>query len=252
MKNLNHDLRSPLGGIAGMLDLLIPEENTDQVDVQTSDLNMIKESARSILDLINSTLLIEDTDKNLVEKKTERLLSSAIMEINRLYLPMAQNKRIALSMSTQIDTEVPLPHDFYINLIQITGNLVANGIKFTPPKGSVKVVFTLDEERNKNTMNMIVTDTGKGMLPGQVSAFNQGKPVEKSIGTSGEKGSGIGLQHVKQMVSELNGSVFVKRKKEKGTEFSLSFPLPDQNLDRKSASHLIVQNGRISYNGHHS
>lgn len=252
MKNLNHDLRSPLGGITGMLDLLITEDK-DQFEVQSSDLSVIKESAQSILDLVNSTLAVEETEKKLKENsKNDRLLTSAMMEINRLYLPMAQNKGITLSMKTQIDTEVNLPYKFSTNLIQITGNLVANAIKFTPSNGSVEVVFTIDNNGKQSILNMTVSDTGKSMSPDQVSAFNQGKPVARSTGTNGEESFGIGLQHVKEMVSEDNGHINVESEKGKGTLFSLSFPLPGSNSPQIDTSHFIVDNGTISHNGHHS
>jgi signal transduction histidine kinase len=252
MQNLKHDLRGPLSGITGMLDLLIIEDK-DQVKIQTSHLIMIKKSAQSILDLVNGTLVVEGTENSLKKNlNIDRILSSVMVEINRLYLPMAQNKGITLSMSTQIDTEIQLLPNFFTDLIQITGNLVANAIKFTPANGSVDVLFTLDAEDNHSILNMTVSDTGKGMSPDQVSAFNQGKPVARSMGTNGEQGFGIGLQHVIEMVFEENGRIVVESEKGLGTLFSLSFPLPGKNLTRKSMSHFIVKNGTVAYNGQQS
>jgi signal transduction histidine kinase len=252
IQNINHDLRNPLGGITGMLDMLINEDK-DQVTIQTHHLIMIKETAQSMLDLVNGSLVVEGTEKSLKNNiNIDRILSSVLVEINRLYLPMAQNKGISLSMSTQIDLEIQLLPNFFNNLIQITGNLVANAIKFTPSKGSVDVLFTLDAEENHSILNLTVSDTGKGMSPDQVSAFNQGKPVARSMGTNGEEGFGIGLQHVIEMVSEDDGRIVVKSEKGSGTLFSLSFPLPGKNLTRKSISHFIVKNGTVSHNGHQS
>lgn len=249
-KNLKHDLRNPLFGITGMLDLVNDEEK-DHIEVSSRELKMLRESAQSLLNLVNGTLADEKSEKSPKEKMNiDRLLSSAMMEINRLYLPMAQNKSISLSMSTQINKEIQLLPNFYTNLIQITGNLVANAIKFTPSQGTVEVVFTLDGDGDQSILNMTVSDTGKSMSPDQVSAFNQGKPVARSEGTNGEKSFGIGLQHVQKMVSDDDGHIFVKSEKGKGTLFSLSFPLPDKILPRLSTSHFIVKNGTVSHNGH--
>ncbi|WP_340105851.1 sensor histidine kinase [Rhodohalobacter sp. 8-1] len=248
MKNLNHDIRSPLGGITGMMDLLIIEED-DIVKVRTSDLNIIKESAQSLLNLVNGTLLVGESQKEGGSKNIDRKLSSAMLEINRLYLPMAQNKDLSLSLRTYIDTEIRLTPDFYINLIQIAGNLVSNAVKFTPSGGSVNVVFTLDEGDDQTTLNITVVDSGKGMLPDQVSAFNQGKPVERANGTNGEQSFGIGLQHVKKMVSDEDGHIDVKSDKNSGTIFSLSFPLPDNNLNRINTSSFTLKDGALLLNG---
>lgn len=248
MKNLNHDLRGPLGGIAGMMDLMIVEE--EMVEVQTSYLIMIRESAHSLLQLINGSQLVGSAHKSVNgSKSSDQTLSSTIMEINRLYLPMAQNKEISLSLKTLIDFEIKLSHDFHIALLQITGNLVANAVKFTPSKGSVYVVFSLSNEEDRTMFNVTVTDNGKGMKPGQVSAFNQGKPVARSIGTKGEESFGIGLQHVKKMVSDDNGHIVVKSTEGLGTIFSLSFPLSDKTLTDITTSFFTVRNGEIRFNG---
>lgn len=249
VQNLKHDLRNPLSGISGMIDLIIIE-GKDQIEVQTSDLLLIKESAESLLDLINGALVIEDNQNNLKEGvNIDRNLSSVITEVRRLYLPMAQNKDISLSLKSQIDTEIQLQPNFFINLIQITGNLVANAVKFTPSKGSVDVVFNLNVDKNYNTLNMTVTDTGKGISPDQVSAFNQGKPIRKSMGTNGEPGFGIGLQHIIHMVSEYSGRIFLESEIDSGTTFSISFPIPYKNSDRKNGAYSIVKNGSTLVNG---
>lgn len=251
MKNLSHDIRSPIGGITGMIDLLI-DDDKENVGEPSRELLMIKQSARSIMNLVYGTLAAGDTKKGLNENiNVDRLLSSALMEINRLYLPMAENKSVSLSMKTKIDTEVPLLSNFFINLIQVTGNLVANAIKYTPPGGSVDVVFTLDTDDNQSILNMTVSDTGRCMSTDQISSFEQGEPVARSAETDGEESFGIGLQHVKKMVAEDNGLIAVKSEKGEGTVFSLSFPLPGKKLPTVSTSHFIVENGTISHNGYH-
>lgn len=245
IKNLNHDVRSPIGAITGMIDLLLIKDK-DQIEVHTQDLIMIKDSAKSLLDLINGTLEEQDIHDSM---NIDRVLSSVITEINRLYLPMAHNKGISLTMNTQIDKEIQLPPNFFINLIQIIGNLIGNAIKFTPAKGSVDVVFTLDVAENPSTLNMTVTDTGKSMSAGQVSAFNKAKPVARSIGTNGEQSYGIGLQHVIKMVSEGDGRILVKSDNGSGSKFSLSFPLSENNLTLKNVSHSTIKNDTVFVNG---
>ena len=225
IQNLNHDLRNPLYGIIGMLDLMINEDE-DRIEVQTCDLKIIKESAQALMDLVNDTYVIRGIKKREDESMSiDRNLSSAIREIHHLYLPMAQNKGISLLLSTHSDTDMLLPPNLFNNLIQITGNLVANAIKFTPSNGSVEVVFTLDDEEDCSMLKMIVKDTGKGMTPDEVLAFNKGKPVARSMGTNGEPGSGIGLLHVIEMVIEVDGRIFVKSEKGSGTTFSIAIPL---------------------------
>lgn len=249
-KNLTHDIRSPLWGITGLLDLLITGDK-DRVEVLSSDLSILKKSAQSILDLLNGRPAAEESEKGLKGiTTTDRLLTSAMMEINRLYLPKAQQKGISLSLRTQINTKVQLLPKFFKNLIQITGYLVDNAIIFTPPKGLVDVVFTLDDDNDESILNMTVTDSGISMSPDQVSAFNQGKPIARPVGSNGKESIGNGLQHVKKMVSDNHGHIIVMSEKGKGTLFSVTFPLPGNNSPQIDTSHFIVNDGTISYNGY--
>lgn len=249
VQNLKHDLQSPLGGIIGMLDILISDDK-DHVDVETRDLIMIKDSAQSLLDLVNENFVIRDDLQNENQSTNiDRKLSSAMKEIHRLYLPMAKNKGIRLMLRNKIETEIELQSNLFLNLIQITGNLIANAVKFTSSGGTVEVEYTLGAEDDRSILHMSVSDTGKSMSVDQVSAFNEGKPVARSLGTDGEEGSGIGLQHVKQMVLEVNGSIVVESKKGSGTTFSLSFPLPGVNLHKKGAFHFVTKIRSVLLNG---
>lgn len=249
LKNLNHDLRSPLSGITGMIDLML-EDSKNQLEVNASDLIMIRDSAKSILDLINGTLLNLNFQKkpgpNMIK---DGMLSSVLQEINQLYQPVAQNKGIRLSLSTPSDTDVSFSPKFYINLIQITGNLVANAIKFTHTNGFVEVVFTPVADGNQNSLNVTVVDNGKSMTPDQVSAFNQGQTVARSLGTNGEQSYGIGLQHVRELVVDDGGHILVKSELNSGTTFTLSLPLKDNFLDKMKGFLPITNNGAMQLNG---
>jgi K+-sensing histidine kinase KdpD len=119
----------------------------------------------------------------------------------------------------------------------------------TPTKGSVSVVFTLDRDESPSMLNITVTDTGKSMSVGQVSAFNLGKPVRRSKGTNGEQSYGLGLQHVIQMVSEDDGHILVKSGIGSGSKFSLSFPLSENNLTLNYVAHSVIMNGTVSVIG---
>jgi signal transduction histidine kinase len=252
VQNLKHDLQSPLGGIIGMLDILISDDE-DQVDVETRDLMMIKDSTQSLLDLVNENFVNrDDLQSENQNTNIDRRLSSAMKEIHRLYLPMAKNKGINLMLRNRIETEIELQSNLFLNLIQITGNLIANAVKFTPSGGTVKVVFTMGAEDGGSILSMSVLDTGKSMSADQVSAFNEGKPVARSLGTDGEEGSGIGLQHVKQMVLEVDGRIGVESKKGSGTTFSLSFPLPGVNLHKKGAFYFVTKIRSVLLNGSQS
>jgi signal transduction histidine kinase len=237
LHKLNHDVRSPINGIIGMADLLI--EDKDRIEVPTQDIIMIKESAESIIGIIDGILTARVNQNNSEQLPPDKNSLANILEtIKRLYSPQAQNKNLTLSLSNQLDPEINVSYYLSINLLQIIGNLVSNAIKFTPEKGSIEVNFSGSTVGKQNFLNITVKDNGKSMSSDQVSAINNGKPMARSMGTNGEKSFGIGLQHVIQIVSEEGGTISVTSGRGNGTQFSMSLPMSAGNVDVPSKSSL--------------
>lgn len=177
----------------------------------------------------------------------DRKLSSVIMVIERIYLPMAQDLGNSLSLRNQIDSEIHFSPNFFINLIQITGNLVANAFKYKSSIGSVEVVFTLDDNENQNILNMTITYTGKSIPHDLVAAFSQGKKVAKPTETNGEPCFAARLHHVMQIVSKEDGRIFMKNKNDTETTFSLKFPIQDMYLSRRKGFYPHAKNGPMQH-----
>lgn len=230
LQKLNHDVRNPIYGIVGIADMMIRDK--DRIDeAQNKYIVMIKESAETMTNIIDGVLMAVNTEKNRAKLLEKKLLSSVPEKIKRLYSPLVKNKNLTLSLTCEIDSGIMAPHYFSIMLLQIIGNLVSNAVKFTPVDGSVEVIFASRSVENQNVLEIIVQDNGIGMTSEQVSAFNSGKPIEKLKGTNGEKGFGIGLQHIIQIVSIAGGTISVNASQTKGTRFSVSMPIPDDNSD---------------------
>lgn len=179
----------------------------------------------------------------------DRKPSSVIMVIDRIYHPIARNMGISLLLRNEINTEIQFPPDSFINLIQITGNLVANALKFTSQNGLVDVVFTMVADKDQSILNMTVTNTGQSIPPDLVSAFNQGEQVAKLVDSEEEPGFGFRLDYVMQLVSKEGGRIFINSGNSSGTTFLLSFPLPEKYMIRRNSFYPIVKNSAVLYNG---
>jgi len=223
LKKLNHDVRNPINGIVGMASLLI-EEN-DYVKVRTDDIVLIKESAETIIDLIDEVLKDLDLKQADVTDEEQVPVANILKKIKRLYTPLVQEKDLSFTFSNQIDTGIMIPHHLSVQLQQIIGNLVSNAIKFTSKNGVIEVITTQVASHNRKMLNIIVEDNGMGMNSNQIEAFNEGKPIERSVGTNGEPSFGIGLQHVRKLVHEEGGSITVTSMLSIGTNISVLLPL---------------------------
>ena len=234
LHKLNHDISSPISGIVLLADLLM--EDTEEVKVQSRDIKMFKESALVIPDIITGILATEDVDINIEKMLEKKPLSDVLKKIEGLYNPLAQNKNVTLSLKNQMDSEIRVPYHISIKLIRIIGNLASNAIKFTPDNGSVDVIFSGTFEEGRTMINITVKDTGESLSSEQISSFKNGNPVARSNDQGSKESFGLGLQHVYQMISEEGGSVTVEARKDSGTRFSISLPLPtDESYINKNS-----------------
>lgn len=109
---------------------------------------------------------------------------------------------------------------------QIFANIISNAIKFSPKGGEIRISF----ERDLDSIKIRFRDYGSG-IPKDVreSIFSPYKVTTK-LGTSGEKGTGLGMPIVKEYIDRLNGKIQILDLKdsEKGTCFELEFKLHDE------------------------
>lgn len=228
LRNLNHDVRSPINGIVGIADLLINDDKTNR-ELPKQDLTMIKDSAQAIIEKIDGVLHTIDTGDGSKKDLEVTPLSNVCEKIKRLYNPLGQQKSHSLVVSNRINKEIRITHNFSVVLTQIIGNLVGNAIKFTPTGGTIIVAMSQKAKEDKHILIIIIEDNGKGMTSEQLIALNSGKPIKQSKGTANEKSFGIGLAHIRQLVDKQNGSIVAKKNEEQGTTFILTLPIPNSN-----------------------
>lgn len=104
------------------------------------------------------------------------------------------------------------------------GNLISNAIKFTPAEGNVEVLLDMEVLDQQRILKLKVKDDGVGISQVKVLEILDGG-TNSSMGTSGEKGFGFGLNLVHHLVKGLKGRLLVKSEPGVGTEFDLILPL---------------------------
>ncbi|WP_108805285.1 ATP-binding protein [Aquimarina sp. Aq107] len=124
-------------------------------------------------------------------------------------------------------TKIELKHedDFSINFDKgafhvIFRNLIGNALKYTE-EGNIRIEF-----KNKNDMFLCsVIDTGVGMSQSKLENLFNLLEKKSTIGTQGEKGTGLGLNLVYRFIKMHNGTINVSSEKRIGTRFDLSIPI---------------------------
>ena len=219
-KKVAHDIRGPLAGIIGLSQIIAEQGKTANIDQVIDFINLIHTGSKSILDLADEILSQEHETKQLSSQHFN--LSSFRDKLKQLYDPQAVTKQLQLQVSVNQDTQyIPFSKN---KLLQITGNLISNAIKFTPNKGRILVDLDLIVKSDQNNLNIAVSDTGVGLTEEEITRILRGDS-HTTAGTGGEKGYGFGLSLVKHLIEKLNGRLEIHSQIGQGTTFKVELPL---------------------------
>jgi len=221
LANMSHEIRTPMNGILATIDLLEDHLKSEQT---MEYLRIIKESSRSLLQIINDVLDLSKIESGKME------LESIPFNIKRLFkditgLMFASATQKGLESHLEIDNEVPdvLKGDS-LRLRQVLLNLLSNALKFTE-KGFIKVsLHNTGETTDIVNLKICVEDTGIGIKKEKEKALFQ-KFTQADMTVSRKYGgTGLGLAIIKNIVHLMGGTVNLKSDYGKGTAFIITLP----------------------------
>ncbi len=216
---IGHDLRKPALSFRGI---------TKKVNylIDKGELNTLKrlgqhieKDAFALNRLTDNLLSWALTEKDVLPHHPRTVdLAEVVEDTLAVLRGMAKDKSIKLR--SDIDTELPALVD--PNAIRtIVLNILDNAIKYTEREGDIWVTGS-----NKNeSASITISDNGVGITAEKLTHLFDLKKGKSEDGTSGEKGTGLGLHLVKELVKINNGSIKVKSELGKGSHFELTFPI---------------------------
>ncbi len=217
--NVTHELRTPLHGILGVTELLEEEVYGPVTAKQTEALGAVTASAHSLLELIDSLLVIARAESLEPEvRPVEVDVAEVVRSVVATGGMLVSEKKLAVR-SRVSDALPPIVTD-RPKLVQILVNLVANAVKFTPDGGEVVVEAVPASEG----VTITVRDTGVGIpaeaLPHIFEPYVQadGSPLRE------HGGAGIGLAVVRTLGDLLRVEIDVESVVDGGTTFTLRVP----------------------------
>ncbi len=229
---LSHDLRSPFSSILGFCDILIKghEQLTEEEKIQF--VQYIQEAAQDQLSLVNKLLdwTRLETGRIKMEYVEIDLYDVVDKSINSMR-GLAHQKGISL-IST-LPPQLNIRGDMQL-LLQVFNNLIGNSLKFTP-KGGVVSIEMLEEQQNQWAIG--VRDTGVGIPEEDIPKLFKIEEKYTRKGLEGEKGTGLGLPVVHEIMLKHHGQIKAQSKVGVGTVFVLTFP---KSETYKSSNVLIV------------
>lgn len=219
-KKVAHDIRGPLGGIIGLAQVISEQGHENEIDEVLEFINLIQRSGRSLLELADEILSL-DVPKTKALAADEFNLLVLKEKLEKLYTPQAITKHIEFVISTSVNSStIPFSKN---KLLQITGNLISNAMKFTPVNGKISVDLSLKIGETGNILQINVTDTGIGLSQDAIDSILNGVATTTN-GTGGEQGYGFGLALVKHLVDSLHGEVHIYSHPNQGANFEIILP----------------------------
>ncbi len=211
---VSHDLKSPLSGIFTMLDLLSKASDSFSPEELQETIFEMRTSASVLVEMINQLLNIHRLQSGHVELDLEPVSLKAVCEQVTLTLRSQFTEK-------QVYLDVDIPDDARIVadaglLREAVFNLVSNAAKFSEPHGRVRVWA---RERR-----IAVEDDGDGVAEEDRPDLFRHEVKTSRPGSAGERGTGLGLPLVADIMDAHGGRVFLDEEYHGGARFVLEFP----------------------------
>ncbi len=211
---ISHDLRNPLVTLRSYLMLSdnpnLAAEKKQQFKLQT--MQAVLHTSDMLDNLLSwAQVQIKQEDAVIAPVEINALVEDVIAEV--------QTQALQKNIKMLVDMPPLLAAGNYEILNIALRNLLTNAIKFSNPEGLVKLTA--------NSLNgkvaITVSDAGKGMTASQIKAiFN--KENNSTAGTLNEKGSGLGLFLVMELMEKINAELTIESEPGKGSAFTINLP----------------------------
>jgi signal transduction histidine kinase len=223
ISNVSHDLRTPLTAIRFSVDNMLSGVCGDLTNESRRCLQMIKESTLHFSRMIENLLILSTSESGKMTLSRETLpLNLVLDEACNMVTPLAEKKGINLVKERRGDISVYADKHC---LLQILLNLLDNAVKYTDSGGRVTV--SAKRLESEKLVELAVTDNGVGISPENLERIFERFHKVSPTGTVGEKGLGIGLDIVRNLVHLHGGEIKVESPvPETGRGAKFSFTLP--------------------------
>ena len=250
LANMSHELRTPLNSIIGFTGIILQGIVGELNDEQKKQLNMVYDSAKHLLGLINDILDLSKIEAGKIEIIPAQFeVKELLQTVEKMVSPMIEEKDLTLEVA--ISEEVPQTiYNDKNRIKQVLINLLSNATKFTE-SGEISLALRtsmLDpgsslEDFKKEELSSIqhpvsgivfsVSDTGIGIKPEHLpDIFDEFKQIE---GPLKEKpaGTGLGLAISRKIVEMMGGRIWAESEYGKGAHFQFAIPIREITKAKK-------------------
>ncbi len=236
--NISHEFRTPLTLILGPLQQILA--NYNGTNEMYKKLLVIEGSANHLLSLINRLMDFRKLENHQVTlESAEGNIVKFTREIFLSFIEYAKDGGYNYTFESSQE-EILVYFDRY-KLERVFYNLISNAFRYTPKGGNIHLKISHDNEN----LFIAIEDSGVGIAPEHIDKIFDlffEVPMHNNVQKNYNKGTGIGLSIVKNIVKLHKGDIEVTNKETKGVVFKVTLPLGRTHL----LDNEIITDFRIS------
>jgi len=214
-----HELKNPITGVVGLSKLII---DSDSMSPEESKVLMqeVLNSGERMNELVNRFLEVQKLESGKINLNvTDIDLLQITKDVHQLSKPLLTSKSLKLMVTEKgINFQFEGDKDLVFDAVQ---NLLSNAVKYGEPDREIRIDLKSEEE----SVIFSITDFGYGIsIEDQSKVFEKFFRVKSNAKSAKEKGTGLGLAYVKEIIQRHNGEISLESSPEIGTKFTLTFP----------------------------
>lgn len=236
---MSHEIRTPMNAVIGLSNYLL-EDHPKKGQVET--LETLKFSAENLLVIINDILDFSKIEADKIDFDHSSVnIRSLLTSIKRVFLPIAEEKQIALDFESDPRIPAHLICD-QTRTSQVLTNLLSNALKFTEV-GHVKVKLQLvSRDDHFAEVRFLVEDTGIGIERQRQEDIFESFTQANSSTTRRYGGTGLGLTITRKLLTLQDSQLSLQSEVGKGSVFSFT-----QRFEIAGNSNELMQNDQMAH-----
>ena len=239
LSNMSHDIRTPMNGIIGMLE--VAQRNQDQPEKLQECLEKIRGASGHLLALINDVLDMSKLESGKLELNMEPFCITSLLD-DCVSIVQGQMQKRELKLNTDFER---ISHKRLIGSPlygrQILLNILGNAVKYTPDGGEITFsVRELSGKGLKRDFEFVVEDTGIGMSEDFQKHIFESFTQENQAARTSYQGTGLGMAITKRLVDQMGGRLELWSKEGVGSRFTLTVGIEvDERLEPEAEAEAL-------------